>query len=153
MYKKNCSFLHVQQDLSYLRLCPLRSHFCNYIWKIKYSTYLHKNVHEGPIISVGSSFVLQYRNNNEFNENLEWLKVAIAHSRIIVEDDIKKGRIKPDSYLCLAPIYAVVYWLPMRKDISTSITLDNRQKNTTYLVETVINKSKQISFFEDYDEN
>lgn len=115
--------------------------------------YLHKNVHEGPIISVGSSFVLQYRNNNEFNENLEWLKVAIAHSRIIVEDDIKKGRIKPDSYLCLAPIYAVVYWLPMRKDISTSITLDNRQKNTTYLVETVINKSKQISFFEDYDEN
>ena len=60
----------------------------------KISSYLRDKVHDGYIRSTGSSFVLKYQSKDNFLEVKEWIELAVAYSRIIVNDEAKICGIK-----------------------------------------------------------
>lgn len=105
------------------------------------SSCIHSKVHNGNLVAIGSSF--RFSDNKYIEKSETWLKEAIAHSRVIVSENemIDFSLISHGTSLSLANIWAVAYWLPMRKDNPLEINdLDNIR-----LYET----SHQISLFED----
>lgn len=114
------------------------------------SEILHNNIHDRTLITGSSSFILKYNSSAEFEENRRWIELAIAHSRLIVDDDVKKGNLFPNTRLCLANIYSVKYWLPMRQDTPCKINISDVSKENTYVVKTKVKKNsdfEQLKFF------
>lgn len=94
---------------------------------------IEKKVHCESINSYGTSFKLS--KTEQYKGDKRWLEVAIAYSRIIVDDETKKSGIKDNTKFSLANVYAVKYWIPMRNDTTIQISLANDGSNS-YLVET-----------------
>lgn len=120
----------------------------------KIAEYLHYKTHEGNLISVGCAFTLKYLDNQEFEKSKMWLQLAVAYSRLIVEDDIKVNGITETTKYLLANTYAAAYWLPMRGDVPTKISV-NANVSNRYLVENIQKKDNnmhQISLFEEDNE-
>ena len=92
---------------------------------------IENKVHLGPINTYGTSFKLSENDNDD----TKWLQVAIAYSRIIVDDETKRNGIKNDTKFGLANVYAVKHWIPMRNETVMNIKLKNEGLNS-YLVET-----------------
>ena len=105
----------------------------------KISDNLHEKVHGDYLRTMGSSFILEYSTNNNYEECKEWIELAIAYSRIIVEDEVKICGISENTRYNLANIYAMTYWLPMRSDSPQKITISHNETN----VYTVKNKNKE----------
>ena len=106
------------------------------------------------MVTASSSFVIKYNSQDNFLKNEEWIKLAIAHSRLFVDDDVKKGILLDSTKFCLANAFSVVYWLPMRKDSPTIISSVAEQTDNNYIVNTKRSRntmchSTQLSFFED----
>lgn len=99
------------------------------------SYMLHNKVHNGDLVSCSTSFYLKFKDKTALDQYRSWLSVAIAYSRIMVDDEIKKRGITLSTRFCIANIYAVTYWLPMRYDSPIAISLSDDIDNT-YLVET-----------------
>ena len=116
--------------------------------------YLHKRVHGSDLISVGCNFVLNYSEDDSFVSSKKWLQLAVAYSRIIVnEDTLKNGLTKETKYL-LANTYAAKYWLPMRADTSISKIKIIDKRVQTYTVKNpsmIVNTPDQLSLFEEMD--
>lgn len=115
---------------------------------------LHKKTHDEYLVTASSSFVIKYDSQDDFLKNEEWIKLAIAHSRLFVDDDVKKGILLDSTKFCLANAFSVVYWLPMRKDSPTIISSVAEQTKNNYIVNTkrirnAMYHSTQLSFFED----
>ena len=117
----------------------------------KISNYLHEKVHNGYLRTTGVAFSLEYQAINNYNECKEWLELAIAYSRIVVENEVKICGIKENTKFSLSNIYAMAYWLPMRSDSPEKILISQNEDNV-YIVK---NKKKaeqkweQLSLFDE----
>lgn len=110
---------------------------------------IHEKIHEGNLVTGGLSFYVE--------EEVEkrWIEVAIAYSRVIVDDETKCKGLKNTSKMMLANAYAVEYWLPMRGDIPISISKAEIDNSNSYRVGSPQVKRKkrqedpnQLTFFE-----
>lgn len=111
----------------------------------KIAYFLGEKVHCKMLVSVGCSFRLKYKSDAEFKENLGWLQKAIAYSRLIVSDEALINGLNADTKYLLANTYATTYWIPMRGDITTTISTRGLSSNTY----TVSVQQSQISLFEE----
>ena len=100
---------------------------------------LHERVHQDELIACSSSFNLTFSNQEQFEQNRRWIELAIAHSRLIVDNELKKGLRFTNSKLCLGGAFSVKYWLPMRKDTPATIKISDVTFEKEYEVE-IFNK-------------
>lgn len=121
------------------------------------ATILHMNVHDSYLISAGCNFTLDFTKDNSFASAKEWLQLAVAYSRIIIDEDTLKNGITERTEFLLANTYAAKYWLPMRADVSPKKIriIDNHVQ--TYTVKNPKNNAKtpeidQLSLFEEVDQ-
>lgn len=115
----------------------------------KISSYLRDKVHDGYIRSTGSSFVLKYQSKDNFLEVKEWIELAVAYSRIIVNDEAKICGIKENTKYILSNSYAMAYWLPIRSDSPEKISI-SQNENNKYVVKTPSKQEwTQLSLFEE----
>lgn len=117
----------------------------------KISKYLHEKVHSGYLRTTGSSFVLQYQTSENYNECREWLELAIAYSRVVVDDEVKICGIKENTKFNMSNIYSMAYWLPMRSDSPEKIIISQIETNfyTVKSKKKVEQEWKQISLFDE----
>lgn len=121
---------------------------------------LQERTHQQYLVSASSSFILKYNSLDDFKNNEEWIKLAIAHSRLFVDDDVKKGDLTAETKMSLANTFSVAYWIPMRKNSPISIDCNEYLVDNKYIVtvpktgstskkkKNMVN-SAQISLFED----
>lgn len=109
---------------------------------------LHQRVHSGTLISIGCSFILQISDEN-FAECMKWIRLAIAYSRLIVDEDTIINGIRPDTKYSLSNAYAAEYWLPMRSVHPIKISIENCRVSNLYTVSNVPSQTNQLSLFEE----
>lgn len=114
------------------------------------ATQLKDKVHNGDLVSVGSSFTLKYKNDTSFDHHKEdWLHCAIAYLRLIIDDASKVNGLKRDTVYTLANTYAVAYWLPLRKDIKRRIDVDDDSSIILTDENIALSDPDQLSLFEE----
>ncbi len=119
----------------------------------KIATKLSEKVHGEYLVTGGNTFTLKYTQVDDVEKEREWLKLAVAYSRIIVDEKTKRNGITADTKFVLSNAYAITYWIPMRSDVALGISLDEKTTNE-YEVKpkkrSLINKEDyhQISLFE-----
>lgn len=115
----------------------------------KISNYLCDKVHAGYIRTTGSAFILKYQTGDNFLEAKEWIELAVAYSRIIVNDETKICGIKENTKYVLCNSYAMAYWLPIRSDSPEKIPI-SQNENNKYIVRTPDKQEwTQLSLFEE----
>lgn len=121
----------------------------------KISNYLHEKVHSEYLRTTGSSFILEYQTSNIYEECKEWIELAIAYSRIVVDDEVKICGIKENTKFNLANIYAMAYWLPMRSGSSEKILISQNETNlyTVKSKKKVEQEWKQLSLFDEVSDD
>lgn len=111
---------------------------------------IRSRIHDGYLVTGGLSFTSK-------EETIQkWLEIAVAYSRVIVDDETKRSGITTKSKMTLSNAYAVKYWLPMREDVPVSIPELNNDNINSYVVSSVSVKRKgqnnvdpnQITIFE-----
>ena len=125
----------------------------------KIAQKLHDRVHGEHIYSFGDSFSFSFKDESEFENNRTWIQLAIAHSRIIVDDKIKKTKVGKDTIYLLSNFYAAQYWLPMRKGDVVRLRIedisDNQNEETRIKVFTKVKfveqNCEQLSLFDNKD--
>lgn len=105
---------------------------------------LRTKTHGKFLVASSSSFLLKYTNDEEFAKNADWIKLAIAHSRLFVDEGVKKGALTQETKYSLANAFAVVYWLPMRKDSPTTIVCSELLGDNKYIVSTAKKKKRMV---------
>ena len=115
----------------------------------KIALELHKHIHESNLISAGCNFILNFNDEDSFNFAKKWLQLAIAYSRVIVDENTLKNGIKKDTEYLFANTYAANYWLPMRADVSPKKIKIIDKQVYTYTVKIPLNK--QLSLFKKKD--
>ena len=121
----------------------------------KISNYLHEKVHNEYLRTTGSAFILEYQTSNNYEECKEWLELAIAYSRVVVDDEVKICGIKENTKFNLSNIYAMAYWLPMRSDSPEKILISQNETNF-YIVKrkkTMKQEWKQLSLFDEVSDD
>ena len=116
---------------------------------------LHTKVHANYLRTTGTAFVLKYKKgSDDFEKCKEWIELAIAYSRIIVDDEVKICGIKENTKFNLSNIYAIKYWLPMRSDSPETIKLSENESNS-YTVKRQKKEEiyKQLSLFDEVDDD
>lgn len=113
------------------------------------ATKLHDYVHDSILRSAGCSFVLSFGKVEFFLQAKQWLQLAVAYSRLIVDEDTLKNGIDENTEYMLANTYAAKYWLPMRADAKQKKIKINDNQIHTYIIETAISTNQQLSFLEE----
>jgi len=115
--------------------------------------YLRARVHDGPLLYSGNTFSLSL-NNYEIKKNEDWIKLAVAYSRLIIDDSSLLYGIKSNTKYSIGNVYSAKYWLPMRIGDYPRIKLSSKDKYS-YLVRkiSVEEEDNQISFFDEGNEN
>lgn len=106
----------------------------------KIGTELQNNVHGDTLKECGTTFKLK---ESSFSGNTEWLAVAIAYSRLFIENLEEVDALSSSVEFSISHLYAVLYWIPMRKD-NNSITIqleDIAQGDNSHVVQK--NKEEQ----------
>lgn len=122
------------------------------------ATILQMHVHGPYLISAGCNFTLDFTKKDEsFSIAREWLQLAVAYSRVIVDEDTLKNGITEKTEYLLANTYAAKYWLPMRADISPKkiSIIDSHVQTYTVRNPKIIAKTpeiEQLSLFEEMDQ-
>jgi len=119
-----------------------------YVELDKIASILHDQVHDNSLKSAGCSFILTYGKTAFFDKAKQWLQLAIAYSRLVVDEDTIKNGIKMDTRYLLANTYAAEYWLPMRANVSSKKIIILDDKVHTYTVKTEPSSNKSLSLFE-----
>lgn len=96
---------------------------------VKIATKLSDKVHGEYLVTGGNTFTIKYSHEDDVEKELEWLKLAIAYSRIIVDEKTKRSGITADTKFTLCNAYAITYWIPMRSDAALGISLDDSITN------------------------
>lgn len=109
-------------------------------------TFLKDKVHKGSLISVGCSFRLKFRDEEDFLSTKGWLQKAIAYSRLQVADEIVTHGLSVNTKYLLSNAYAASYWIPMRGDVTSNISI--QPTSNTYMV-TMNPNQNQMSLFEE----
>lgn len=113
----------------------------------KIAEYLHKKVHNDVIRTTGIAFVLKWQSEAEFEEGKKWLELAVAYSRVIVDEETKIYGIKKETKYMLANSYAIAHWLPIRSDSPEKIELFNNEDNKY-----VVKRRKKIQTNQDWEQ-
>lgn len=110
--------------------------------------YLQIKVHDGPLVANGNSFKLKLDYHDK--ELVESLKQAIAFSRVSVPVDVIKYGLNSNTEYVLSNLYAVHYWVPMRKDQIRIIPIKKKIDNSYVIDMTDLNDSVhlQLPLFE-----
>lgn len=95
----------------------------------KIATKLSEKVHGEYLVTGGNTFTIKYAQHDDVYKELAWLKLAIAYSRIVVDEKTKKSGITADTKFALSNAYAITYWIPMRSDVALGISLDDSITN------------------------
>lgn len=114
----------------------------------KIAEFLKLRTHDGPMVTVGCAFKLKYKCDDEIQKNKTWIQLAIAYSRLIVDDDVKINGITDNTKYILSYAYAVSFWLVLRNDSPQKISI-NWDGNNKYRVENKDVDSYQLSLFEE----
>lgn len=120
----------------------------------KISSILFERVHKSELISVGCNFSLGFQTEDSFQHARKWVQLAIAYSRLIVDENTLKNGVDKDTHFLLANTYAAKYWLPMRADASPSKIKMIDSPTYTYTVKMPKEQTEeptdvQLSFFEE----
>lgn len=107
-------------------------------------TFLKDKVHKGNLVSVGCSFKLKYKNEEDFLDTTMWLQKAIAYSRLQVAAEVVICGLKKDTKYLLSNAYAASYWIPMRGDVTSNIPI--QPTSNTYTV-SMNSDQNQVSLF------
>ena len=115
------------------------------------SEKLMDKIHGQYLVSGGYSFIIHFKNEADFLNNQKWIELAIAYSRIHVEDEVKKSCLEPKTRYCVSNAYAIANWIPMRSDNVLEIHLDEKITNS-YEIKKRKNKNdedgyRQLSLF------
>ena len=95
---------------------------------------ISKNTHGEYLVTGGNTFAISFKNDNDFQSAINWLQLAVAHSRIIVDDEAKRSGITKETKMTLCNAYCIKYWITMRNEGVTIIKLgktdsDEQEKN------------------------
>lgn len=94
-------------------------------------------------------------NNQELINNKNWIELAVAYSRLVVDDNSLLNGIDIDTNYSLANTYSAKYWLPMRVGGYPKIKL-TCQDNYSYQINRkkieVRKETKQILLFNEDNE-
>lgn len=93
------------------------------------ATRLSNKVHGDYLVTGGNTFTIKFNAGDDLNGEVDWIKLAIAYSRIVVEEKVKRTGITLDTKYSVSNAYAIKYWIPMRSDDVMSITLDGKIDN------------------------
>lgn len=119
----------------------------------KVAEIINKKTHGEYLVTSGFTFFIKFKDEYEFEKNRKWIELAIAYSRIVVPEEVKKGGIKSDTTYILSNAYAVTYWIPMRNDTPAKIVLNENIGNTYKVTSKKKAKGdgeyKQMSLFEE----
>lgn len=85
-------------------------------------------IHGPKLVTGGNVFKIQYRNEDEFKNSLPWIQVAVAYSRIIVDEEARRSGISKDTKLTLCNAFSIAKWIPMRSDTPVKIKLSEDDK-------------------------
>lgn len=111
-----------------------------------------KTHNKNALIPIGNAFIIKYDTEDDFRNNKKWIECAIAHSRLVVSDIEKKEGITRETKYTLANPYAVYYWLPIRNDSPTNISLI-RKDDGSYAIKEEPEQLTLFDFWEMEDEN
>ncbi len=106
--------------------------------------WLQNRVHDGPLIYSGNTFTLKL-NNDEFAYNRDWIELAIAYSRLIVDNKSLLNGINCDTKYSLANIYSAAYWIPMRAGEYPKITLTSKESYKYNIIKNSYNNGKNMN--------
>lgn len=100
---------------------------------------IHEKIHGEYLVTGGLSFSVSTCKDQQ------WLEVAVANSRVVVDDETKRRGITDESKLMLANAYATKYWLPMRGDTPVLMPeLDENSLNSYTVDSTKIKRKKKM---------
>lgn len=111
----------------------------------KIALILKDHAHNSKLISAGCNFTLKYADEQSFLHAKEWLQLAIAYSRITVDEDTLKNGIKENTAYVFANTYAAKYWLPMRSENPPKVIKIIDKQISTYTVKT--HAMEQLTLF------
>ena len=87
-------------------------------------TFLQKKVHSSErMVTTGCAVSIVASNAAEYENARRWIEEAIAHSRLTVDCDTLVNGLQDKAKIVLSNAYAVRYWIPMRTDTVTKISL------------------------------
>lgn len=112
------------------------------------SSALKNRAHGKNLISCGSSFEFEYKNIDDIDLIKTWMEIAIAYSRVIVDEETKKGGLHVDTKYQISNIYSVRFWIPIRLDQPLKIPVNSdgdigNNKINGYKVVSIGNKEKK----------
>ncbi len=122
-------------------LCEFADRICNSTWALpdngpkasknldNISEKLSDKVHKGDLTQGGNSFTIQYSKIAPFEKEKQWIELAIAHSRIIVDNETIRTGIRENTKYAVSNAYAVKYWIPMRSETPLKIKLEEKTDN------------------------
>ncbi len=90
---------------------------------------LSDKVHGPYLVAGGNTFTVKYKNIAAFPEEKKWLELAVAYSRIIVDEKAKKNGLSLSTKYSLGNAYSMKYWIPMRSDATVAVSLDENVNN------------------------
>lgn len=95
------------------------------------SNKLSERIHDGKLVTSGNVFKIQYHNDEEFNQAILWIQVAVAHSRIIVDEETRRSGITKETKFTLGNAFSIVKWIPMRSDTAIKVKLPGKPEEGT----------------------
>ena len=119
----------------------------------KIAKKLSEKIHGEYLVAGGNTFTLKYHKEDDIEEEKPWIELAVAYSRIVVDEKAKRYGITTSTKYALGNAYSISYWIPMRSDDVLCVSLDDGTDNE-YEVKRKKNKNKedngfrQISLFE-----
>ena len=125
------------------------------------STYIELKVHREKLGNAGISFQFSL-SQEDFEEQMNWIKEAIAFSRLTVDNQSVLSPLTPKTSFMLVNPYAVKYWLPMQRKTSPPYRITKKVLDGKAIKTSTSSKQKrplsdeeihgQISMFE-FQEN
>lgn len=118
------------------------------------SEVLHSNTHNHKLKEAGTTFRFS---ESEFDEQKKWVEVAVANSRLFVDDISMINGLTSDSEFDLSNVYATCYWVPMRRNSNCpriSVSINTTEDLYSYTITKPKSKKKnqimgQTNMFEE----
>jgi hypothetical protein len=96
------------------------------------AVWLHKRVHDGPLIYAGNTFKLEFPDFTT-DKSFEWIKLAVAYLRLIVDDTSLLYGLNNNTTYTFANTFCAKYWLPMRVGDYPKLKINSNGKYTYQL--------------------
>lgn len=109
---------------------------------------LRLTTHEGPLKESGTTFRFQ---GSEFEMQREWISIAIANSRLFVDEVSLRNGLTSDSQFDISNVYSVFYWIPMRRNSNCPRISVSQNLSSASFSYTVTKPKRAESVYEQMD--